>query len=321
MAWRNDSLEENAIRIMLITVFTPTYNRANLLPRLYESLCKQTFKDFEWLIVDDGSVDDTKDVIEKLKIENGKLKINKQFPLLYLYQENGGKHRAINRGLKEARGELFFIADSDDWLPEDALEVVARQYEGIKYDKAFAGVAGFDAYPNGTRIGHGNISFDVLDCSEVDFRCKYRIIGDMKEVLRTDVLKEYPFPEIEGEKFCPEELQLVRISKKYIIRYFNKVFYCADYLPDGLSSKLRKLRMDNPISAVMNYAENNEFSVPLKQKLRNSINYWRFRYCINRCFKQGQSKLPILTWYWNILLPIGYAFHLYDLILIRRGVE
>lgn len=306
---------------MLVTVFTPTYNRAHLLPRLYESLCKQTFKDFEWLIVDDGSVDDTKDVIDKLKIENGKLIINQQFPLRYFYQENGGKHRAINRGVKEANGELFFIADSDDWLPENSLEIVSRQYEGIKNDKVYAGVAGFDAYPNGTRIGHGNFSFDVLDCSEVDFRCKHRIIGDMKEVFRTDVLKECPFPEIEGEKFCPEELQLVRISKKYIIRYFNQVIYCADYLPDGLSSKLRKLRMDNPISAIMNYSENNEFSVPLKQKIRNSINYWRFRYCINRCFKPGKSKLPTLTWYWNILLPIGYVFHLYDLMVIRRGTK
>lgn len=307
--------------MMLITVFTPTYNRAHLLPRLYESLCLQTYKDFEWVIVDDGSVDDTKDVIDKLKIENGELKINQQFPIRYFHQENGGKHRAINRGVKEARGELFFIADSDDWLPADALEIVARQYEGIKYDNKFAGVAGFDAYPNGTKIGHGNVSFDVLDCSEVDFRCKYKIVGDMKEVFRTEVLKEFPFPEIEGEKFCPEELQLVRISKKYIIRYFNQVIYCAEYLPDGLSSKLRKLRMDNPISAVMNYAENNEFSVPLKQKVRNSINYWRFRFSVNRNNKQDKPGLPTLTWYWNIMMPIGFVFHLYDLRVIKNSTK
>ena len=301
---------------MLITVFTPTYNRAYLLPRLYESLCKQTYRDFEWVIVDDGSTDDTESVV------NSQFRIqNSQFPVRYFYQENGGKHRAINRGVKEAKGELFFIADSDDWLPESALEIVARRYDEIRHDKTFAGVAGFDAYPDGRKIGHGNISFDTLDCSEVDFRCKYRIAGDMKEVFRTEVLKEFPFPEIDGEKFCPEELQLVRISKKYIIRYFNQVIYCADYLPNGLSSKLRKLRMDNPVSAAMNYAENNGFKVPLKQHIRNAINYWRFRFCIDRTSKYDKRNFPTLSWYWNMLMPIGFFFHLYDLRVIKDSMQ
>ena len=102
---------------MMITVFTPTYNRGNLLKRLYDSLCNQSFKDFEWLIVDDGSKDDTETVIANF-IAQQKLVIN------YLKQENGGKHRAINKGVKEAKGEYFFIADSDDRLPKEALMLV-----------------------------------------------------------------------------------------------------------------------------------------------------------------------------------------------------
>lgn len=299
---------------MLITVFTPTYNRVSLLPRLYESLCRQTFRDFEWVIVDDGSTDDTESVVNSQFIMH-----NSQFPVRYFYQENGGKHRAINRGVREARGVLFFIADSDDWLPEDALEIVVKQYEEIKDNDSFAGVAGFDEFPNGEKIGHGNVCFDTLDCSEVDFRCKYRIAGDMKEAFRTKVLKEFPFPEIEGEKFCPEELQLVRISKKYIIRYFSQVIYVAEYQPNGLSAKLRKLRMDNPISAVMNYAENNEFDVPFRQKIRNSINYWRFRFCILSSKRCGIKKLPKLSKIWNICMPLGFVLHVYDRRVITKN--
>ena len=105
---------------MQITVFTPTYNRAHLLPRLYKSLCAQTCKDFEWVIVDDGSVDDTKSIIDGFINDNS-------ITIRYFCQENGGKHRAINRGVKEAKGNLFFIADSDDTLPEKSIETVLNQ--------------------------------------------------------------------------------------------------------------------------------------------------------------------------------------------------
>jgi glycosyltransferase involved in cell wall biosynthesis len=124
---------------MLITVFTPTYNRAKLLKRLYDSLCVQTFTDIEWLIIDDGSVDNTE------KIVNGFIAENK-IGIRYIKQRNGGKHRAINHGVREAKGELFFIVDSDDWLPEDSLETINKYYQGIKDDKSFAGISGLDGF-------------------------------------------------------------------------------------------------------------------------------------------------------------------------------
>ena len=125
---------------MQITVFTPTYNRAHLLPRLYKSLCAQTCKDFEWVIVDDGSVDDTKSIIDGFINDNS-------ITIRYFCQENGGKHRAINRGVKEAKGNLFFIADSDDTLPEKSIETVLNQYEKAKNLTPLGGVM------MGTRTG------------------------------------------------------------------------------------------------------------------------------------------------------------------------
>lgn len=294
----------------MITVFTPTYNRAKFLPRAYESLCKQTFKDFEWVIVDDGSKDDTKDVVNSQFIIH-----NSKFPIRYFYQENGGKHRAINRGVREAQGELFFILDSDDWLPEDALDLVAEQYESIRDNSSFAGVVGIDAFSDGRLVAHGG-TFDVLECTEIEFRNHYHVSGDMKEVFRTSVLREIPFPEFDGEKFCPEDLIWHRIAKKYKFRYFNKEIYIVEYQATGLSSKLRKLRMDSPIASVTHYAEYNDFDLPLKQKIRNSINYWRFWFCIS----DGKRKLngvPVLSWVWCWTKPFGWLMHLNDLRVTR----
>ena len=166
-------------RFMLITVFTPTYNRAHLLERLHESLCKQTFHDFEWVIVDDGSTDGTISLFQRNNNNNGnsvdshcptfnsQFSIPNSFKIRYFYQENGGKHRAINRGVKEARGELFLILDSDDSLPPHSLETIDRYYQQIKDDTSFGGVCGYMAHHDGTVIGHG-CNAPVLDINTID---------------------------------------------------------------------------------------------------------------------------------------------------------
>ena len=305
----------------MITVFTPAYNRAHLLPRLFESLCKQTYKDFEWVIVDDGSVDDTRSVVEQFSVLGFEFSgdkaqsLNTQHSTLntntirYFYQENGGKHRAINRGVKEARGELFFIADSDDMLPPDALEIVARQYEGIKDDKSFAGVCGLDATFDGKVIGSG-LPEEVIDDNSIAVRFKLGVTGDMKEVFRTSVLKEFPFPEIEGERFCPEVLLWNRIATKYKLRYFNQIVYLAEYQDDGISAGIVKARMTSPIASMMTYQEMTQYiDVPLKEKVKAAINYWRFRFCSNA------KEKPALKWWYHWTMPIGWGMHLKD---IRR---
>lgn len=294
---------------MLITVFTPTYNRAHLLPRLYESLCKQTFKDFEWVIVDDGSVDDTKEVVDKF-LDNSFQFLDDgdkvSFPICYFYQENGGKHRAINKGVKEAKGELFFIADSDDILPSNALETVAGIYQDIKEDSSFAGVCGLDGTFEGKVIGSG-LPQDVIDDTSIAVRFKLGVTGDMKEVFRTDVLKEIPFPEIEGERFCPEVLEWNRIATKYKLRYFNQIIYLAEYQNDGITAGIVRARMNSPMASMMTYAEMTECKdVPFAVRVKSAINYWRFRFC------SVNKKKPKLPWLYHWTMPLGLLFHLLD---------
>ncbi|MBP1539173.1 MAG: glycosyltransferase family 2 protein [Prevotella sp.] len=289
----------------MITVFTPTYNRAKLLPRLYESLCRQTYRDFEWVVVDDGSVDDTHYVVESFMNGNDNENGNNNFPIRYFYQENGGKHRAINRGVQEAKGELFLILDSDDSIPEGAIERIASVYQQIRDDEGFGGVCGYMAHHDGTVIGKGN-DYDMLDTNTIDLRYRFNVKGDMCEVFRTSVLKENPFPEIDREKFCPEALVWNRIAQKYRLRVFHEVIYYRDYLDNGLTDRIVKIRMNSPIASMMCYQEMSELDIPLLQKIKAAINYWRFRFCSNK------SERPVLKWYWNWVMPIGYLLHRKD---------
>lgn len=298
----------------LITVFTPTYNRAHLLPRLYESLIAQTCQDFEWIIVDDGSTDNTEEVVQswlhpaippQSPLKGGSAEFC-NFPIYYIRKVNGGKHRAINRGVKEARGELFFIADSDDYLPEDSLAKVVEKYEKIKVDKSIGGICGLDMTPQGDLIGTG-LPCEEIICSSLELRMKHHVSGDLKEVFLTSVMREYPFPEFEGERFCPEALVWNRIAQKYKLLFFNQPIYVAEYQPEGITAGIVRARMNSPVASVTTYQELNSYDIPFKENVKAAINYWRFRACVPK-----GKRVPKLPWYWFWCRPLGYLMHLSD---------
>lgn len=284
----------------MITVLTPTYNRASLLINLYQSLIKQDFDDFEWVIVDDGSVDATTDIVDQFIQE-------RQIAITYIKQANGGKHRALNRGVKEAKGELVLIVDSDDSLPNKSLSIIYSHYLDIKDNSSIGGVCGLMAHHDGTIIGERKIS-SSMNLSSIEMRYKYGFVGDVCEVFKTDVLREFPFPEIENEKFCPEALVWNRIATKYKLHYFNEVIYYRDYLDDGLTSKIVRIRMNSPIASMICYAELNQLDIPFKDKFKAAINYWRFRLCYS-----GSRSYPSLHGLWNVVAPLGWLMHLNDI--------
>ena len=286
----------------MITVFTPTYNRAYIIGNLYTSLCKQTCEDFEWLVVDDGSTDRTEALIQTY-ITEGKITVR------YFKQKNQGKHVAINKGVCEAKGELFFIVDSDDYLSTDAIEKVLFYYRQVEHDYLFAGISGIRTTFTGKRIG-GKIKNGILDCSSLDLRLRYHVEGDMAEVYRTSILKKYPFPVFEGESFCPEALIWNRISLNYKLRFVDEEIYFCEYRPDGLTAKIIRLRMESPRASMLYYSELYRMHIPFLQKLKAAINYWRFAFCSQSSFslKLGQIGFETLG-----LLPIGFFFHLRDL--------
>jgi len=224
-----------------ITVMTPTYNRGHLLPQLYESLRQQTFKDFQWLIVDDGSTDQTLNLVA-----NWMSQVN-DFEILYLKVKNGGKHRAINKATELAQGELFFIVDSDDYLIPTALEKIISWEAtlGIDEKKTFAGIAGCKGTDSETLVGT-TFEGDYLDATALE-RDKYQIDGDKAEVFYTQLLRKYKFPEIEGENFMTEFVVWFHLAHDgYKIRWFNDIIYICNYLEDGLTKNAASIAQKNP---------------------------------------------------------------------------
>lgn len=252
---------------LFCTVFTPTYNRAYILGKLYESLKKQTFTDFEWVVVDDGSVDNTEELFKEWLKENNKFKIN------YLKVENGGKQKAINRGLEVAKGKMFFIIDSDDYLTDDALEKIFNYEKTISNYDNYAGVAGLRCYTNNQVIGTYNKK-KFVDCTSLE-REIYNIKGDKAEVYYTDLLQRYKFPEIKNEKFVTECTVWDEIAyNNYKIRWFNEVIAKGDYLEDGYTNKAQSLYLKSPMGYLV-YIRNQAKYYPLDLR-RKMGNYYRY---------------------------------------------
>ena len=223
----------------LVTVFTPTYNRALTLPRLWESLKRQDSFQFEWLVIDDGSNDNTADVIDKMKDNTF------EFEIIYKKQENGGKHRAINYGVNIATGELFFIVDSDDWLPPNSISTIINYYSQIKDNCEFVGIAGCK-FDSREKMSGKTFEGEYVDATALD-RSALGIKGEKAEVFFTKILQKYPFPEFENERFISESVVWNKIAADgYKMRWFNKNIYYYEYQEDGLTNRLRENYRDNP---------------------------------------------------------------------------
>ena len=285
-----------------ISIITPTHNRATLLPRLFQSLKTQTDKDLEWIVVDDGSTDNTEEVVSSFKVENGD-----SFPICYIRKGNGGKHTALNRGVRAAQGSLIMIADDDDLLPPDAIDIIRHSWAKIEFQASVGGIAGLDVSKRtGEIIGSGLPKEHIL-CNAMDIRYRYHVTGDLKEVFRTDVLKDFPFPEIAGEMFCPEQLVWFRIAQKYSLYYINKPIYIAEYQSDGITAGITRARMQSPRASMLTYAELTTCRVPFAVKVKAAINYWRFWYC-----RRADTLVPPIARRWYGLRPVGWIMHRRD---------
>lgn len=252
----------------LITVLTPTYNRARTLPALKASLEAQAFRDFEWLVVDDGSTDGTHELVASWA--DGRL------ALRAIRTENGGKHRALNRGIPEALGRWTFIVDSDDRLPPGALATVAAAIPAADVDPATGGIMGLRVRPDGSLIGERlPAGVRAMDAAALTFTAGLR--GDKAELFKTEVLRAFPFPELEGEKFLTECVVWFRIARAgYKLLLLDEPIYVCDYQDDGLSARSLSLRLRNPKGTLLFYREELALDFPGRALFREAANYARF---------------------------------------------
>ncbi|WP_290459324.1 glycosyltransferase family 2 protein [Romboutsia ilealis] len=282
------------------TIFTPTYNRAYILENLYDDLKKQTFKDFEWLIVDDGSTDNTKELIDRF-INDNKIDIK------YIYKENGGKHTAINTGAKKAQGELFFIVDSDDGLVENSLEIANNEWNLIDKKEEFSSIVGLCIHENNEIIGT-KMPEDKKVCRFTDLYFKYGVKGDKSIIFRSDIIKKYPFPESKEVKFLPESIVWHEISKKYLSKCINKPMIIREYLDDGLTNNiLTKSSLKGRALEFLYLINQNTY--PLNKYpymwIKNYINLARYSLLADISYFKEINKLSDKIMY-ILSYPLGY---------------
>ncbi|MFC4164717.1 glycosyltransferase family A protein [Epilithonimonas zeae] len=265
-----------------LTIFTPTYNRAYILPKLYESLKTQTNKNFVWHIVDDGSSDETKMLVQNFQNED-------QIEIQYFFQENMGKHFAVNQGLKKTETEFFCVIDSDDYLAENAVEEMESLSHKIKKNDQ---IAGFTFIRFSEKINYDKAKYGKNEwISSRRINYEWEFPGEMIFCIKTNVHQQFYFPEFEGEKFCPESLILRRIERQFKILVTDKVLAFGDYLEDGLMNNYYQLLLKSPKSSLLNIKERFQDEISPEEKSNLVKTYWDIA---------SKTKQPFFTKFFGI---------------------
>lgn len=282
-----------------ITIFTPTYNRAYLLPVLYDSLCRQTCKDFIWLVIDDGSTDNTKEIVNQW-ISEGKISIR------YQYQENKGMVGAHNTAHYIMDTELCVCIDSDDYMPDDATEKILKLWRQHGYPES-AGMVGLDAYKNGNVVG--TMLPEVKECKFSELYVKYKVSGDKKFVHNRKVFNKYlPYPFFDNEKFPITSYLYLFIEQEHRLLVFNEVFCIVEYMPDGLSNSLIKQYKDSPKSFAFYRIAKMKYALNYKERFKNAIHYVSSSIMAKNKNLLKESPFKITT---ILAFPFGCFLYLY----------
>ena len=281
-----------------ITVFTSSYNRGHLLNRLYSSLLRQTNKDFKWLIIDDGSTDDTKNIVNMWITE-------KKIEIEYYYKENGGLHTGYNKAIELMDTELSICIDSDDWLTDNAIEIILDYWDQNKNNK-YAGIIGLDIDVNNQVIG------DYLPNKKsinpvllLAHNCK----GDKKYVVKTDLYKRVaPMPTFKNEKNFNPHYMIMKLSKDYQFLILNKPLCVVDYQEDGMSANIYKQYVNSPNSFAELRRSIMELNTPFVYLFKTTLHYVSSCILAKQKYIIRNSPRKFLT---ILAFPGGYLLSLF----------
>lgn len=286
--------------MMKITVFTPTYNRAYCLHLGYEALKRQTNRDFKWLIIDDGSTDNTKELVDTW-IAEGLIGIE------YHYQENGGMHAGYNTAYDLITTELNVCVDSDDYLTDDAIEKILRFWEANRNEK-YAGIVGLDATKDGGVLWN-QFPRELKSTTLEDLAYKHKLPGDRKLVYRTEVVKKYgKYPAYKGESFVPLHTLFLQIDKDYELLCLNEVLCIVEYMEDGSTRNIFRQYKRHPKGFRYSRVIEIKYSSYRIVKLKAIIHLISCNLLLKdyRFFEDNDCKASTL-----LLLPFGFLLNLY----------
>lgn len=284
-----------------LTVFTPAYNRAHILPRTYKSLCEQTNKNFIWMIIDDGSTDNTKDIVKEWQsADNG-------FEIQYLYKQNGGMHTAHNKAYENIKTDLNVCIDSDDAMPNDAVEKILAFWD--KYgSNNVAGIVALDADMKGNILGT-QLPKGIKQTTTTKLYGKFGVTGDKKFIYKTDVINSVPaYPEFEGEKLVPLGFKYNLVARNYEMLLMNEVVCLVDYQTDGSTNTILKQYLQSPRGFAASNAVAMQSSENFVDRMKSVVHY------IAECriardpmwLKNSPRKFVTL-----LLYPLGFAAEKY----------
>ncbi|MEP1488781.1 MAG: glycosyltransferase family 2 protein [Algibacter sp.] len=284
-----------------LTIFTPTYNRAYCLHQCYDSLIKQESKDFIWLIIDDGSTDNTKELVDSWIAEH-------KIEIQYHYQENQGMHGGHNTAYRLIQTTLNMCIDSDDFVEKGAIKKILNYWMKIKDKSNFAGLVGLDADESGAIIG-SKIPNDIKETTLYELYNTHKVLGDKKLVLRTDIVKKYPpYPIFEGERFVPLGYLYQLIDQDYKLFPVNEIFCIVEYMQDGSSMNMLKQYRRHPQGFAFSRKSRMKLAKNFKDKFKNGIHYVSSSLFIKNgdFLKDSPKKLTTI-----LAIPFGIALNLY----------
>lgn len=282
-----------------LTIFTPTYNRAHLLPRLYNSLLRQTGKDFSWLIIDDGSTDNTCELVQGW-ISEGHL------PIRYHYKENGGMHTAHNVAYELIDTELNTCIDSDDWMPDDAVEKIVNFWQQNGSDR-YSGIIALDATKKGDMIG-SELPRDRKGVQFCEFYAKGGT-GDKKLIYRTKVMQQYPpYPVFPGEKFVSLRYKYLLADQDYTLLILNEVVGIVEYQSDGSSLNMIRQYCNNPQGFAFIRKIDMVLGYTLKVRFKAAVHYVAKSIMLRNCNFLRESPRMFLT---IAAVPLGIVLYFY----------
>lgn len=284
------------MKMATLTVFTPLYNRINTLKRTYESLKRQTSKDFVWLIIDDGSTDNPYEIIKEW------IKINNGFEIKYVYKENGGMHTAHNTAYENIDTELNVCVDSDDYMPDNAVQLIIDCWNKNK-NKGYAGIIALD-FADSTKKVIGKELPTYKESTTLMGYYNNGGLGDKKLIYRTDIIKATPpYPVFDNEKYVALAYKYYLIDEKYELKILNECVCIVDYQMDGSSTNMYRQYVRNPKGFAFWRKEQMKHSINIKQKFKACIHYVSSSLIAKNKHFVKESPEKFLT---VLSIPIGY---------------
>ena len=275
-----------------ITILSPAYNKGATIKRTFESLKAQTCFNFEWLIVNDGSTDNTQDIVDTFKTS--------LFPIRVIHKKNEGLNRTFNLGVRESKGYLVLRLDPDDYLLPTAIEQVIAHQQTLEDNPQLCAVCFLTQFSNNRIVGYHPYSVPTIS-NFIDYRIKDKAFGDRLEVVKRSVFIEYPMIEIENEKFCLESLMWNSIAEHYNALYIPTAIYVREYNEVSITSNLTNVLRNNPKGTMLTYShyinvlrrKQSEGYKVQKDIIKNTINYYRFALSTKEKLSVIISKIPL----------------------------